>query len=50
MIPITFAFFGCLNLSLATYYWIVDKDDVNNWLFFLLVSIIMYLNVQEDKR
>ena len=36
--------FGLLNALTAIYYWHQDKADMNNWLFFLVMSVIMYLN------
>lgn len=36
--------FGLLNFLAAIYYWVQDKNDIMNWLFFLLCSVIMYLN------
>ena len=45
--------FGLLNAIAAIYYWTLDRNDIMNWLFFLLMSVIMYLNAarydKEDK-
>lgn len=45
--------FGLLNAIAAIYYWTLDRNDIMNWLFYLLMSVIMYLNAarydKEDK-
>jgi hypothetical protein len=43
--------FGLLNAVAAIYYWTVDKTDIYNWLFYLLMSVIMYINASRyDKE
>lgn len=44
MTALIFELLGLFDLLLATYYYYQDKTDINDWLFFLVMSIIMYLN------
>lgn len=44
MVSLIFEIIGAANIIAATYFWATDKNDIMNWLFFLLFAIIMYLN------
>jgi hypothetical protein len=44
MIALVFEILGAVNFCTAVYYWVMDRNDIMNWLFFLLSSAIMYLN------
>jgi hypothetical protein len=44
MMALIFELLSVVNFITASYYWIVDHDDTNRWLFFLLTSIIMQLS------
>jgi hypothetical protein len=44
MIELIFEILGAVNFVTAAYYWIVDRNDIMTWLFFLFSSVIMYIN------
>lgn len=44
MTALVFEILGLCDLLLGTYYYYQDRNDIMNWLFFLLVSVIMYIN------
>lgn len=44
MIELAFEIVGAANLMAALVFWSIDHDDIMHWLFFLLVSVIMYMN------
>ena len=44
MTALVFELLGAINGVAGIYYWIMDRNDIMNWLFFLLCSVIMYLN------
>lgn len=44
MMALIFEIMGAIDFILAIYFWIMDHNDINHWLPFLLISIIMYLN------
>ena len=44
MTALIFEILGAIDLIVGTYYWATDRNDIMNWLFFLLLSVIMYLN------
>lgn len=44
MIELMFEIAGAVSFLTASVYWWIDRDDIMHWLFFLLVSVIMYLN------
>lgn len=44
MIELAFELMGAANLLAAFIFWSLDHDDIMHWLFYLLVSVIMYLN------
>lgn len=44
MIELVFEITATINFISAIYYWIVDRNDIMDWLFFLLCSVIMYIN------
>jgi len=44
MVELVFEILGAFNVLAAIYYWIMDRNDIINWLFFLLMSAIMYIN------
>ena len=44
MTALIFELIAAINFVAASYYWAVDNSDINHWLFFLLSSVIMYLN------
>ena len=52
MTALIFEMMGLIDLIVAIYYWATDRNDIMNWLFFLLISVIMYLNAAryEEKR
>jgi hypothetical protein len=43
MMALIYELIGVINFITASYYWIMNHDDTNHWLFFLLSSIIMML-------
>ena len=44
MIELVFELLGAVNFCTAVYYWMIDRNDIMDWLFFLLTSAIMYIN------
>ena len=44
MIELGFEILAAFNLLVGLVYWSLDHDDVMHWLFYLLISIIMYIN------
>ena len=44
MMALIYELLSVINFITASYYWIMDHDDTNRWLFFLLSSIIMQLS------
>ena len=50
MASLIFELLGLLDVLTATYFWYNDKSDVFNWSFFLLLSVVMYINaIRYDK-
>lgn len=50
MIELAFELAGAANLLAALAFFIKDENDIMHWLFFLLVSVIMYINaIRYDK-
>lgn len=50
MIELVFEILGAVNFITATYFWVLDRNDIMNWLFFLITSAIMYINaIRYDK-
>jgi hypothetical protein len=44
MMELGFEIMGAVNLLTALFYWVRDENDIMHWLFYLLVSAIMYIN------
>ena len=44
MMELAFELAGAANLVAALIHFIIDENDIMNWLFYLLVSVIMYIN------
>ena len=44
MIELVFEILGAVNFITAVYYFVIDRNDIMNWLFFLISSAIMYIN------
>jgi|694.fasta_scaffold00075_22 hypothetical protein len=50
MIELAFELVGAANLVAALIYFAIDENDIMHWLFYLLVSAIMYINaIRYDK-
>lgn len=46
MMALIFEVLAGLNFIVSCWYWAKDNGDINHWLFFLLLSVIMYLNAE----
>lgn len=44
MVALVFELLGLANFIAGLIYWHLDHNDLVHWLFFLLLSVIMYLN------
>lgn len=44
MMALIFEVMGAIDIIIAVYYWNADHTDINHWLFFLMLSVIMYMN------
>lgn len=44
MIELAFEIVAAFNLVVGIVYWSIDHDDIMHWLFYLLLSVIMYIN------
>ena len=44
MMALIFEVMGAIDLIMAVYFWNVDHADIDYWLFFLMLSVIMYMN------
>lgn len=44
MIELMFEIAGAIGFLTALFFWLLDHDDIMHWLFFLLGSVIMYIN------
>ena len=50
MIELVFEILGAVNFITAVYYFVMDRNDIMNWLFFLLCSAIMYINAMRYSK
>lgn len=49
MVELTFEIVAAFNLVVGIIYWSLDHDDIMHWLFYLLLSVIMYINAARYK-
>lgn len=50
MIALALELMGVLNFCTAVAFWIMDRSDYDNWLFFILSSIVLYMAAARQDR